>query len=136
MGTTSVRTNVADVLDTVFAMAFLTGLLIDLTNCLREALFLPGYGLVNGAENVLRSMGSNGPDINPLSIGPDMKPLSRGPDMKPLSRGPERKPLLSRGPERGPEFATRCRGRALKEDVLSNAAAHSMGTFEKELNCS
>ncbi len=43
-----------------------------------------------------------------------------------------------RGPERGPEFGmdpqgTGCKGRALKEDVLSKAEARSNRMLEKEL---
>jgi hypothetical protein len=71
--------------------------------------------------------------MNPRSSGPDKNPLS--------SEVPEVGTPAERGPERGPEFGmdprgTGCKGRALKEDVLSKAEARSNRMLEKELNCS
>jgi hypothetical protein len=94
--------------------------------------------------------------MNPLSSGPERNPLSSGPERKPLSSDPDRAPRFvgpeieapergmgggGRGPERGPEFGieprgTGCRGRALKEDVLSKDEARSNRMLLEELlNC-
>jgi len=123
------------VLEIVLIMAFLTDFkLTVLAKLARNLVGLCGRAS-KGAEKLVLSTSSNGPDMDIISKGPDKNPLSKGLGQKQsLSTAPG----IGLSSERPPPLAvqgTGWRGRAVKEDVLSKAAAWSNRMFEKELNC-